>query len=271
MLNFCRCGTGPKIEHDQENLQSRRDLRALEINELKVFKPPKLLLMKRRPRERVESAEIPDFDRLPVLYKNEFQMSKAFLSPPGRKDSERADSTNLSNSNIYDSSRLARSASPRPPMAPQSLLVLEEGITAEHLQAIFEDGAELKRNAVTKSSNFNQYSEKYGTGNQFFDFVEFRRYQSKRSDKKKKTEVDTIIKSRLPAHKVVSMKEYRKSGRGRAKTITPKKSILSKKGKTLGGTQSSNISPARKQVTFSKHNTVLIFVKEDHPVNVSDH
>lgn len=275
MINFCRCGTGPKLELDHtENLQSRRDLGGLEINEPKVSKQPKLMGFKRPLRYRGESAEIPEFDKLPVLYKKEFPPSKPFLQPPGRKDSERGgDSTNLSNSNINDTSRQGRSSDPYAKQAqtPRSLLILDDGITKDHLQAIFEDGSELKRNAITKSSHFNRFAEKYGTGALFDDFVEFRRYQAKRTDKRKKTEVDTIVKSRLPAHKVVSMKEYRKQGRGRAKSLAPKKSILSKKGRTMGGvTQSTATSPDRKQVTFSKHNTVLIFVKEDQPVQTID-
>lgn len=268
MFNFCRCTTGPKIELSQANLQSRRNLDNLQINTVYETKAPKLLMIKKPCRDRYESQEIPDLDKLPVLYKKDF-VGKPFLMAPGRKDSERADSTNLSNSNINDNSRLGRCLTPSPRSSPrQSLLILDDGVSHDHLQAILENGAELQRNAVSKSANFSKYDEKHGTGNKFSDFVEFRRYQAKKSEKK--SEVGAILKSRLPAHKVVSMKEYRKSGRGRAMSVSPKKSILNKKGKTIS-IKALEPSPVRKQVTFSKHNTVLIFVKEDQLLNISDH
>ena len=141
----------------------------MEINDLYVFKAPKLLASAQKPRSRVESAEIPEFDRLPVIFKKELINGKPFLSPPGRKDSERADSTNLSNSNINDTSRIGRSVSPTSNLQlPLGLLVFDEGVSPSHLHRVIEDGGEMRRHAATKSSAFENYELKYGSGKLFY-------------------------------------------------------------------------------------------------------
>lgn len=232
-----------------------------EINSPKKSKPPKFLIKQPQTTKGILTTTN-DFDSIAkntmsirkVPLKDTF--SRTYLLPPCRKESERNDSTNLSHSNLVESYRGSIHCQNR----PTSLIILEEGLDVEDFD--LDEGDVFKRNAVTKTSAFIKYSKKYSTNNQFTDFVNFREYQQKRLEQK--SELNQMVKSRLPEKKVLSMKEYRNGQRGRARTVSPKKPILSAKRKTITGTKGFEVSPARKQVTFSKTNTVLIFVKEDH-------
>ena len=264
MLGLCGCENVQKFDYCQENLQTNKRFHNFEINSLNASKPHKLIPKKSSTRARAESSDIPDLDTLPIYQKKDFISAKPFLAPPGRKDSDRADSTNLSNTNILELPPQTRSSFHSSCDRPVSLLILDEGVAIDYVNDQLKDGAEVKRNSVTSSGNIIKFTSKYGTGSKFSDFVGFRKYQAKKNTTKNE-QVGLVIKSRLPAHRVVSMKEYKKKDMGRAKTLSPKKSILQKKNTSVSPNKLINLSPASKQVTFSKHNTVLIFVKEAQP------
>ena len=258
MFACCRCVKGPTPEFAQENLQTRKDHSELQINKLYTSKSPKLLFIKKPIKEKPDTSKPADPEHVTTKPKRETLISKPFLALPNRRDSGR-ESTNLSNSNINDSSRVGKVIGLPPKQIPVSLQFIHEEPSLEELEDLLEDGSELKRNSVSKTGAFSKFAMKNGTGKKFSDFIEFTKFQLLKTLQKQ--EAGIMIKSRLPAHKVVSMKEYRKSSRGRARTISPKKSILSKR-KTSDTRNLIELSPVRKQVTFSKHNTVLIFSKE---------
>ena len=261
MFGLCRCSTEPKIIFESENLQVKRIRSGAEINDIYVSKIPKLMIRAVNrtvpaPNKRTES-----IDTL-VRFRKVSNSGNLFLAAPGRMDSGKGDNSNLSSTQVHDLSNINKSFAP--PLLQSNLAkilimpTLKEDVYVDDLQYLLEQGEELKRNSVTRNENFCKFLQKYKTGNKFSDYLGFRKYQNLKTTK---GEAGVIIKARLPAHKVISMKEYRKSGRGRALSVSPKKSILTKRKQTIDE-KNINISPARKQVTFSKHNTVLIFAKE---------
>ena len=268
MFDMCRCDKPASSISAQENLINARPTESAGVNSIYTFKRPKLLINRLEPDIQCgKSIELDFYDKIGLGQKRGALDSflKIGLMPPSRKESDKAESTNLSN-NCIDASRFNLMSSRQ-----NSVLALPDKIPLENLEVDrnLNDGDCLRRNYFSKTGSFSKFAKKYGTENMFSDFVEFR--ECLKSRKVKKQQLNTMVHSRIPHNKVLSLKEYRKTNKERARTVSPKKPILSKKSRTLNRTQGFELSPVRKQVTFSKTNTILIFVKDDQLQKSIDH
>lgn len=262
MLNLCRCDKTDSISSDQQNLQRSKIASLTEAGQIYAFKPPMLLKNKlNRDATKGQSLDLGNLAKGSLLHRQERPniFSRTRLGVPSKVDSERAESTTLSTYNL-GSSRLFFNSSQQ-----QCLIVLDDGITLDQLEQAndLEEGEILCRNADTESGSFQKFEKKVGTGNGFTDLVEYRNYMKRKSEYA--TGVNNMVNTRLPGNKVLSMNEYRGATRGRTKTQSPEKPSLSNRRKTFFGAPAPYSSSSVRKVTFSKTNTVLIFVKDDKP------
>lgn len=262
MLNLCRCDKTDSISSNQQNLQRSKITSLTEAGQLYACKPPMLLKNKlNHGATKGRSVDLGNLAQGSLLHRQEspYIYCRTRLGVPSRIDSERAESTTLSTYNL-GSSRLFFNSSQQ-----QCLIVLDDGITLDQLEQAndLEEGEILGRNANTESGGFQKFEKKLGTGNGFTDLLEYRNYMKRKSEYA--SGVNKMVNTRLPANKVLSMKEYRGATRARTKTQSPEKPSLSKRRNTFFGAPAPYSSSPVRKVTFSKTNTVLIFVKDDKP------